>query len=578
MRRGKQILRSVFQFLIFFSSIFYSTVVFPNPSDCLLRLSQMVKSARAHHPAELSARLSDGSSRPLLVHNQDLAGLFTKGFGPELFESVEGLLQAHESFKIRVPENGLVVAAHIDKEEGYGKAAWTRDLARVFEGLVALDRKEEARRVALGLLNMMSTPAQLERLFKNIRYPGLHMGGAGAGQVPQIRVDSETMGSMKWKDSEGNFHEELWNHKQNDAMALSFLVAYRAFQLKLIRLSDLNNAQRAYLISLPAYFKRLAFWLMHDAGAWEESEARRSSSVGLVTKVFELLDSSFQDPRLMNANDFFKIFRSSSLSVELLPTDVQAVVAQNLREEVIRSNLNHGYDILFQQLEAGEAPLDYAEGVKPRYEDAALAHLLWYPLDRLEEKHERWILDHLKNLTRETGIPRYHQDLYLFGLYYFQVYGGQDEIPSEFIAVDERINTGDLWEIYNPRHPYRAEKLFGQGLEPQWALADPILAVAYLRLYKKYRKLEDKLNFEHHSMRSWALITAEANDSPLHGSDGRPVASFIMPEAYTLLRTFDPDTREEKEKLFIPSKNTPLNWATSELAVLHAELKKYFGS
>lgn len=536
----------------------------------------MVKSAREHSPAKINAHLSNGSSRSLLVHNQALASLFTKSFGSELFGLIESLLQAHESFKIRVPENGLVVAAHIDKDEGYGKAAWTRDLARVFEGLVALDRKEEARRVALGLLNMMSTPAQLERLFKNIRYPGLHMGGAGAGQVPQIRVDSETMGSMKWRDSEGNFHEELWNHKQNDAMALSFLVAYRAFQLKLIRLSDLNNAQRAYLISLPAYFKRLAFWLMHDAGAWEESEARRSSSVGLVTKVFELLDKSFKDPRSMDGNDFFKIFRSSSLSVELLPADIQTFVRQNLREEVIRSNLNHGYDILFQQLEKGEAPFDYAEGVKPRYEDAALAHLLWYPLDRLEERHERWILNHLKNITRETGIPRYHQDLYLFGLYYFQAYGGQDEIPSEFMAVDERITTGDLWEIYNPRHPYRAEKLFGQGLEPQWALADPILAVSYLRLYKKYGRQEDKLDFELHSMRSWALITADANKFPLKGSDGRAVASFVMPEAYTLLRTFDSETRQEKEMLYIPSKNTPLNWATSELAVLHAELRKYF--
>lgn len=538
---------------------------------CLNELRDfLVSGAPGQAPEVYTYELSHGGTAQVLFHNQTIANAAKAGSVLERMPRVHELIKTNGGFDIKVQENGLVVAAAIDpRRGGYARAAWTRDIARVFEGVVALGRREDARRIALAVANMNSTSAQLERYFANIRNPALHFQGPhSAMNVPRIRIDSANFGNIYNEEKKPKSGELLWNHKQNDALALGGIVLLRALELELISIEDLSLDQTAFLLSLVSYFKRVYFWRMHDAGAWEEWEARRTSSIGLVTKFIEMLLENKEVLAWMRNYD----------TQAVLPDDIHEFVDKALHHASLTRMKQEGYRVVREQLAAGgEAPFDYAgrEVTGKRLSDAALAHLLWYPLNDFSEQETRSVIEIVLKLQRPAGIPRYESDLYMFTLYYFNEKNGQAVVPPELLKTDQQISTHDLWTLYHPRQPHKASEWFGDHLEPQWGIADPILATAYLRLYRKFGKPEDFEAFERHSLRSWGMLTpmTPEGQGPL-AADGRRVKAFVMPEAYIPMPVYE--TNEEGQKVlvtihYVPSKNTPLNWVTSELAVLHTE-------
>jgi hypothetical protein len=181
---------------------------------------------------------------------------------------------------------------------------------------------------------------------------------------------------------------------------------------------------------------------------------------------------------------FFEMIDAETTS-PLFPYDVLQWVQQTHKPEKLRTIYNYGMKRILDYLERGESP-DFDHGNRARYEDAALAHVFWYPLDEFTEREYQIVLKHLQNLQRDSGVLRYQNDLYLHSLYYFGRQGGTEMIPSEFLEANRSLTTGELWEIFHPRQPERAAELFGKDLESQWSIHNSILAYGALFLYEKF--------------------------------------------------------------------------------------------
>ena len=536
--------------------------------------------ARQLQPESISLQLSDHSQREVLVNNKEVGTILRKagGLNVQSFRAIKAFQSRLGTFDINVQDNGMVVAAAIDRSRGgYARAVWIRDLARVFEGFIALGRRKEAKLVALAMLDAMSSPEQLARLYDNIRDPGLHFKPEANTRLPHIRVDADNSGPVYLELPDGRRIEELWNHKQNDALALSMLVTYRAFEENLLNVRDLKPAHWQYLVGLPIFFKKLCFWWMHDSGAWEEWEARRTSSIGLVTKVFELYGQGFEKSDSKLETELREFLGNLRIAGTYLPEDLLESAKETWSQEVFAKLIDHGYQALFEQLPQGEAPLNYTDKGGQRFEDAALAHLFWYPLDRLEEKDYLQIFSHLNKLIQPAGIPRYRDDVYMAGLYYFQLQGSDGRVPEEFLPNGHSLTRHQLWELYNPRQPHRLAELFGHNLEPQWAIADPIMAKANIMMWKKFSKQEYQALAEWHLLRSWGMLTAQdANARGPLAADGELLPAGVMPESMIPIWVKFSDSKE-KQLIYLPSKNTPLNWVSSELAIVQREFESLEG-
>lgn len=544
--------------------------------SCESFFSDILSIARQHQPESIGVKLSDKSMREVLVNNTEVGAILREagGLSAQSYRLIKAFQERWGTFNIKVQDNGMVVAAAIDRSRGgYARAIWIRDLARIFEGLVALGRREEARRVALGMLEAMSSPEQLTRLYDHIRDPGLHFKSDAGTRSPYIRLDADDLGPVFLDLPDGPRVEELWNHKQNDALALSMLVTYRAFEESLLNIQDLKPAHWEYLVGLPIFFKRLCFWWMHDSGAWEEWEARRTSSIGLVTKVFELYGQAFENSDSKLQAELREFLDNLKIAETKLPDDLRDLANETWSQEAFRKLIDHGYEILFKQLPQGEAPVNYTEKDGQRFEDAALAHLFWYPLNRFEERDFLQIFSHLHKLVRPAGIPRYQHDIYMAGLYYFQLQASEEEVVREFVEPGLSLTRHQLWELYNPRQPHRLAEFFGENLEPQWAIADPVMAKAYFMMWKRFSKLEYRALAEWYLLRSWGMLTAQAPDTrgPL-AVDGERLPTGVMPEAMIPILVKIPNS-EERQRLYLPSKNTPLNWVSSELAIAQEALE-----
>ncbi len=518
--------------------------------SCDQFLIDLQKYQNALTPQYFELPLRSGQKLMIPIYDTELALLLQEGFSAQMLEQAERLLKSSGTYDIPVKENGAVVAA--PTSGGYGKAIWIRDLARVFEGLVSLGRREEAKKVARAILKAMTTADQTHRLHENIRYPHLHFSPNGQMMVLHIRMNAEDFSS---------FHEG-WNHKQNDALALSFLAVLQAFREGLLTPQDLEPVERQYLAALPTYFERLMYWEMHDGGAWEEWNGVRVSSLMLVTKVFEELIKM----RQASSKESFAQMLEAEVISPLFPDDVLQYIQQTHKLEKLKTIYNYGMKRIHDFLERGESP-DSDHGHRARFEDAALAHIFWYPLDEFSEHDYRLILKHLEALQRDSGVIRYHDDMYLHTLYYFGRENSDAQIPIDFLASNRELRAHELWKIFHPRQPDRADPLFGQGLEPQWSIHNSVIAYGALFLYERFKKPEYLALAEEHTLRSLAQVTGT---QVLPSLDGTPTPIRKVPEARSPLYLHIRKNGEivERIKLMVLSNNSPLYWATAEQAVL----------
>lgn len=504
----------------------------------------------------------------LPIYDAEIASILGRGYNSETHAQVEKLLVTSGTLDIPVRSNGAVVAA--PTSGGYGKAIWIRDLARVFDGLLALGRKDDARKVAKAILAAMTTPQQVQRLHANILDTSLHFsGGDEQMKVLHIRMSAEDFGPVL-VDVDSVKVEEQWNHKQNDALALSFLAVLSAFREGLLTSDDLEPVERQYLAALPTYFERLEFWNKWDGGAWEEGNGLRVSSVALVTKVFEELYR--MQVEIPQSN--FALMIKHEVESGAFPSEVHSWVKRTHQISFIQSVMAEGLSTVRRLLVYGESPHDGPNKDRHREADAALAHLFWYPLDALSEEDYRMVLKHVLSIARDAGVIRYQNDLYLHTLYYYGLPHSEAIVPPEFLAVDRTVTLGEIAQVFHPRQPQKAEELFGKDLEPQWAIHYPILARAGLFMYRKFGRPEYLELAELCTIHSFAAVTPNVEIPTL---DGSFVAKRKVPESrspFWITRRED-GVVKERFRMMVPSNNSPLYWATAELARLNREWATY---
>ena len=559
--------------LSFFSEAFASAP-FQSRRACGQALLDLIRANKNFQPREVVQERGKHPAWKFQAYSEEFAPFLSRRLTPRGLQKVTQKILDRGVVRIQVPENGFVVAADLESDRGqgnYGNRAWTRDMVRVFYGLRAQGDKENAKRVARAVLKAMSSSEQLQKLYDNILDPGLHLKPGTEMQIPQIRFDEN-----------GKLTSEPWNHRQNDALALSLFLIYRAVDDGLLTFEDLSPAEKSYLTALPVYFDRLMFWQMHDAGAWEEGNGLRSSSIGLVTKALELLQKGLEEKYSGRLEAFFKATRSMNVS-DLFTPDIAALVRNTYKFEITPQGSKavrfdemkkKGYEILRSQMATGEVP---SQG---RHEDAALSHLLWEPLDDFSREEHLVLLQHVEKLARDSGVIRYADDVYLHIGAKFGKQGSSLPVPAALTQINEPVSEGHIWWLFITKNTAELRRIFGEDLEAQWTLADPILADAYGWLYEKYGFEEDLEKSTWHFSRAIGFISGAdaSNEGPI-AADGKRMKAFRLPEAYVpfLVRNTDADRRHEVvESYRIPGENGALYWSSAELSIAIKRLWKIF--
>jgi Glycosyl hydrolases family 15 len=303
-------------------------------------------------------------------------------------------------------------------------------------------------------------------------------------QRPHIRFDGERLIELN----------EKWSHAQNDALgAFLWLYSMMAHAGALAPTSE----ESQLLDDLVAFLHTITFWQDEDSGHWEEVRKVAASSIGVATAGLkwyaEWLSRSHE--------------QSSS---------VQPFIGD-------RSQLAK------QLIERGQSQLDAIlpwesrqdEPTQRRRYDAALLFLI-FPYRVLDGVRADEIAnDVVANLLGDHGIRRYLGDSYWCADY------------KQKLAADQR--TADFSDNLAAR-----DRLLQPGLEAQWCLFDPILAIHFGLRYERTRDQADRREQAHHLNRSLAQLTrADSRFGPhrcpesYFSENGRYVPNDICPLLWT---------------------------------------------
>lgn len=439
---------------------------------------------------------------------------------------------------LNIPLNPLDrVCASTRMEEGtdnsHYDAVWVRDSLWAYLGLKAR-RPYEATRVLREMIEYFATPAQRARLDRIIREPQVALAAGGAMEVPHIRFDGR---SEDFSDVQHDGRDQIWNHKQNDALALFALCVGEALRDHSILVEDIDDRAWEFLLRLPTYWEKVQFDQMEDAGAWEEIERINTSSIALVTASLEVWWALTQKalwPELL-------LRQASRLKLD--------VEKETLFHPRMKTLVDKGYARLAKQLPF-ESPDYPRESTKYREADAALLNLIFpCSLQRLETSQKRRVLEVVLRLERERGILRYEGDAYQSGNYWLK--------PTDAGETNPLTDDHSTEAAFTDR-----ARQFIPGTEAQWFF-DSWLSQCYGILYAQTGLEADYHRQVHHFNRALGQITAPG----MLGADGRPVPEFALPESYNTLV-------EGQTRRLVPSPITPLNWSKACLALSLTALKQ----
>jgi len=440
-----------------------------------------------------------------------------------------------ETLRLDLTEQGFLQASArgiAGSDPTHYDAVWVRDSVWGFLALKSRGEGERARACLLALLSYFGTSAQRLRLASVIHEPLQASRPAGEMKVLHVRFDP-------WSKDMADVHAEtgpqLWNHKQNDALALAFGAAIDALADGFIDESAVPLEGWDFLLRLPTYFDRLAFESMEDAGAWEEIERINTSSIGLVTAALEKLDQLLTIPRFRECWET----RAKDRGIE-----TEHEIAFD--PPALRRAIDRGYARILQQL-PHESPAYLRSSPRYRESDAALLALV-YPggLKRLDWLQASALLDSLQPLIREVGVVRYLGDAYQSANYW------QGAVPET--STDPRTDDCSEPSAFSER----ARNLV-PGTEAQWFF-DSWISIAYAELYRANPREGFFHKQVHHFNRALSQITGGTPRSPWLGADGKAVPAGAVPESYNIVI-------DEKGATFRPSPITPLNWAKASLSL-----------
>lgn len=404
-------------------------------------------------------------------------------------------------------------------------AVWVRDSVWVYFALAQCDETAEAAKLVLsGLRDYFACPKQRERLERVSKNPSLATGPNGAMEVIHIRFDGT---SPSFEDVQVGGKDQVWNHKQSDALGLFYYAVGEALLKGWLPVEEVTEEQWSFLLSLPKYWDAIGYESHEDAGAWEEIERINTSSVGLVLRSLEIWDDV------------------STRIVEIPWLGDQT--AQSF-QSLLSTLIDRGYDRLNKQIPF-ESPCYPKESPKYREADAALLCLL-YPdgLKRLTVENKRALLSTVSRLVRERGVIRYERDAYQSGNYWLNDSSGS-ELDSR---TDDHSTEGAFAS--------REAKLI-PGTEAEWFF-DSWVSLAYGNLYQECGEEEDLTLQVAHFNRALCQLTGEN----AIGADGNVVEDFSLPESYnTIIQNGD--------RVYAPSPITPLNWSKACLALALRSLR-----
>ncbi len=452
----------------------------------------------------------------------ELSGLVASHYTLDSLKALESVLSP--ALAIELNPLGRVCASSRQTEGAdptHYDAVWVRDSVWAYWGLRKGGKQTpESERVLRGLADYFGSDTQLSRQADIIREPALVVAADGAMQVVHIRFDGR---SESFEDVQVNGADQVWNHKQHDAVALVAIAVAEALESGEWKPEDLSAGAWSFFLRLPTYWDRLDFANCEDAGAWEEIERVNSSSIGLVTASLEKWQA------LSQLETWGEVFLRKASEFKL---DVDS---ESLFNERIGMLIETGYVRLGKQLphESPEYPIQSA---KCRSSDAALLNLI-YPcsLKKMSDLERARLLDKVGDLIRPVGVLRYHGDAYQSAGYWN---------TSQDLTHDTRTDDHSTESSFGAR-----ANRFVPDTEAQWFF-DSWFSQCFGILYARVGDEEFFLRQVAHFNRALCQLTGP-NET---GADGMPVPAFALPESYNTVLT-------DQGRQLLPSPITPLNWS-----------------
>ncbi len=421
---------------------------------------------------------------------------------------------------------------------------WVRDSVWGYKKLINdndNNSKAKAKKVLLSLLDYYSTPKQINRLKTAISNPYLVLSNKqGNMNAVHIRFDAFTL-----DDVQIDGKDELWNHKQNDALGFLLSELIIAIDNKNITFDDLNQANGAIanstkridtIVYLFAYLNALNYYQMPDSGAWEENEAVRTSSIGLVTnaeeRLYEYMNNSTTDT---DRNCFIEAY-----NLLMLNNNYQNYCSL----EVLPRYISEGYKTIKILIDNGGECTGYDKSNENyREADAALLNLI-YPcsLNNLDNSYKLKILEIINDsLVSPVGIKRYLNDTYQSANFWFN-------------NIKTNVNEGETAK--------KREKSFIPNTEASWFF-DSWYAICCLKEFNDPNTTsQQKNNLEDSLYKFLNRSIGQISQVDNYIANGKKIETVSFPESYNIIY------KNKNEYWYIASVIDNLNWAKSTFSIL----------
>ena len=281
-----------------------------------------------------------------------------------------------------------------------------------------------------------------------------------------------------------------WPNAQNDALGYAMCLIGTLVRAEVLRLFE---QQVELLDSLVGYLGAIEYWRDEDSGHWEEAAKCGASSIGAVVAGLQAIRSVASDAALVDE----LIFKGRQALAELLPNESRTPGQERDADGAV----------LFLV-----APLQVVEG----------------------EVAEQVVQLVQRDLVGEIGVKRYVGDSYW--------------------APDYRdhFQMGDRAADFTNRMDERAAFL-KPGLEAQWSLFDPMLAVYYAKQFQQTGDAKHAAEAQRYLSRSLGQILNDQGD-------------LKMPEAYFYERD-----------AWVPNDHSGLLWSESGLLYALSVFEEVFG-
>jgi len=402
---------------------------------------------------------------------------------------------------------------------------------------------KEGGRLLMSALQLMSTPAQLERFRRVVR-----QGGATQEDWPHISLLFDDLAAEK---------PNGWRNKQDTFQMLAYL-ACDAIERGFIETGSLTDSHKKFLGSVAPLLRSVGFPTYENSGSWEEIAARRTSVMAVETALLDKIVSL-------------------SRSDEAL-----AFLRGGLEDEVVAHLRDEGLKEIGRRLPF-ESPDYPKDSIKYREADAALAYILMYAIPRLladkniptgpggevmsEQAIESLVLDELATLIDPTtgGMRRYESDSYQ------RVNFHTNEVQQTIASIKHIVkHEADGNEIDLDKKQRLRDELTPKGREATWTHPlGQLSAWAAKRSIEAGKKGRAKEAEKYRALSTrflnsiLATITSEQQWHAVLDETQRYVIKKVPP--YRLPECLVTYETPDNTQFIVPSPHTPLNWSSAML-------------